>query len=73
MTKLTVTCRDFKPLHRNSLRGFATIRINEMRLEIRDVAIHEKGESRWAQLPVSAAVVRAVLEFAPAAFECEEV
>jgi hypothetical protein len=107
MTKLTVTCRDFKPLHRNSLRGFATIRINEMRLEIRDVAIHDKGESRWAQLPAkpqirdgelvhdergrvqyfhlmdfdsravsdafSAAVVRAVLEFAPAAFECEEV
>jgi hypothetical protein len=88
------------------LRGFAEIRINELHLTIRDVAIHEKGECRWAQLPAkpqirdgelvhdehgkiqyfnlmsfdnravsdafSVAVIRALLEFAPAAFELEE-
>jgi hypothetical protein len=107
MTKLSVSCRAFRPLHRNTLRGFCKIRIDELRLVIRDVALHEKGGARWAQLPAkpqirdgelvhdergkieyfplmnfdsrtvsdafSAAVVRAVLEFAPAAFEPEEV
>jgi len=104
--KLTITCRGFYPLHRNTLRGFCEIRINELRLVIRDIAVHEKGNARWAQLPsrlqirdgelvhdadgkiqyvhlmnfdsravsdaFSAAVIRAVLEFAPAAFEKEE-
>lgn len=51
MAKLSITVRDFKPLHRNTLRGFAVIRIPEMCLTIRDVAIHVMGDSRWAQLP----------------------
>jgi hypothetical protein len=51
MSKLTVICTDFKPLVRNTLRGFATIRIAEMRMVIHDVAIHQKGDARWAQLP----------------------
>jgi hypothetical protein len=50
-SKLTVTCESFHPLARNTLRGFAEISIAEMRLTIRDVAIHQKGASRWAQLP----------------------
>jgi hypothetical protein len=92
-------------LVRNTLRGFAEISVAEMRLRIRDVAIHEKGESRWAQLPAkpqikdgslvkdvtgkvqyvhipdfdsrevrdafSRAVVQAVLERAPEAFNGE--
>jgi hypothetical protein len=49
--KLTVTCESFRPLVRNTLRGFAEITIAEMRLTIRDIAIHEKNEARWAQLP----------------------
>jgi hypothetical protein len=49
--KLTIICESFHPLVRNTLRGFAEISIAEMRLKIRDVAIHEKGESRWAALP----------------------
>jgi hypothetical protein len=51
MRKLAITCSESTPVHRNTLRGFATIRIAEMRLEIRDVAIHEMGGSCWAQLP----------------------
>jgi hypothetical protein len=49
--KLTVTCESFHPLVRNTLRGFATIAIADLRLKIHDVAIHQKGEARWAQLP----------------------
>ena len=49
--KLRVTCESFRPLVRNTLRGFAEITISEMRLKIRDVAIHQKGDARWAQLP----------------------
>jgi hypothetical protein len=104
---LTISCRGFRPLCRNTLRGFAEIRIDELCLTIRDIAIHERGSARWVQLPAkpqlrdgelvhdsdgkiqyfhlmsfdsravsdafSAAVIRALLEFAPAAFECEEV
>jgi hypothetical protein len=49
--KLTITCQGFHPLVRNTLRGFASITIAELKLTIHDVAVHEKGESRWAQLP----------------------
>jgi hypothetical protein len=51
VSKLSITVADFRPLKKNTLRGFCTIRISELRLEIREVAIHQKGESRWAQLP----------------------
>jgi hypothetical protein len=42
---------DFHPLHRNTLRGFARVEIAELKLEIGDIAVHEKGAARWAQLP----------------------
>jgi hypothetical protein len=54
--KLTVTCESFRPLVRNTLRGFAEITIAELRLKVRDIAIHEKGEARWAQLPSKAQI-----------------
>jgi hypothetical protein len=49
--KLTVECTAFQPVRRNSLYGFATIRVAEMMMSFRDVAIHQHGDSRWAQLP----------------------
>lgn len=51
MAKLNVTCTDFRDLQRNTLLGFATIRIAEMRISVSDVAVHEKNGKRWAQLP----------------------
>jgi hypothetical protein len=51
MAKFKVTCIDFKCIGRNTLCGFATIRVAELRLTIKDVAVHEKGDARWAQLP----------------------
>jgi hypothetical protein len=44
-------CTEFKPLVRNTLRGFAEISVAELRLTIKDVAVHRKGERCWAQLP----------------------
>ena len=49
--KLTVECVEFKVLEKNTLRGFAEIRIPGMRMRIKDIAIHEKGGRRWAALP----------------------
>ena len=51
MSKLRVHCTDFRPLRRNTLQGFAVIEIAELKLTVRDVAIHQKGDARWAQLP----------------------
>jgi hypothetical protein len=56
--KLTVTCTDFRPMRRNTLCGFAKVRINEMHLVIHDVAIHRKGDSRWAQLPAKPQITK---------------
>jgi len=56
--KFTVSCREFKPVVRNTLRGFADIRIAEMRLDIKDVAIYAKGESRWAALAANPMIDR---------------
>jgi hypothetical protein len=50
-SKLTVKCREFKPLIRNTLRGFAEVHIGELRLTIKDVAVHVKGGRCWAQVP----------------------
>lgn len=49
--KLTIVTKDWKPFHRNTLRGFCTVVIEEVRLNIHDVTIHVRGDSRWAGLP----------------------
>ena len=49
--KLSVVCADWRPLRRNTLCGFARVRIAELDLTIHDVAVHQKGDRLWAQLP----------------------
>lgn len=56
--KFSVVCEEFRPMRRNTLMGFATVRIAELRLTIRDVAIHQKGDARWAQLPAKPMIDR---------------
>src|SRR5262249_57733196 len=52
MPKLSITCTEFKPFVRNTLRGFATIIIAEMKLEIREIHVHEHERgARWAVPP----------------------
>jgi hypothetical protein len=45
---LPVTLLAWKPLRRNSLRGFAKVRVGRT-LILHDVAVHQAGERRWAQ------------------------
>jgi hypothetical protein len=49
--KHSITCVNFRPVSKNTLIGFASIRIDQIKLMIRDVALHRKGSGRWAQLP----------------------
>jgi len=50
--KVSIACTDFRPFHRNTLRGFATVKLPDLRLTIRDIAVHQHTSgSRWAQLP----------------------
>lgn len=49
--KLSIVCVDWRRLHKNTLCGFARIRIAELDLTIHDVAVHQKGDRLWAQLP----------------------
>jgi hypothetical protein len=48
VAKFTITCVAFKPVTRNTLRGFATIRVGELRMEIRELEVHEhENGARW--------------------------
>ena len=42
--------REFRPLNKNSLRGFATIELPNG-LTIRDVSLHTSNGKSWASLP----------------------
>lgn len=49
--KLSITCIGFRPCCRNTLRGFADVRIEQMHLILHELAVHEKNGKAWAQLP----------------------
>jgi hypothetical protein len=49
--KLTVRVTSWKPLHRNTLRGFAAVKVEELRLSFFEVAVHSRDGRSWAQLP----------------------
>jgi hypothetical protein len=42
---------EFRPLNKNTLRGFADVVLPLTRLCIRDVAIHKIGDRCWINLP----------------------
>ena len=42
---------DFRPYVKNTLQGFLTIRMTNVGLEIRDLALHKQNGKRWLQLP----------------------
>ena len=51
MSKFTVRIECFTPRCKNTLRGFAMIKIEEPHLFVHDVAVHTKNGQTWAQLP----------------------
>jgi hypothetical protein len=46
-----VICLDWRPCNRNTLRGFAKIKIPAWGLILDGVAVHTKEDKSWAQLP----------------------
>jgi hypothetical protein len=42
---------EWREVRRNTLRGFAKIRVPEWRMIISDIALHEKDGRRWVLLP----------------------
>ena len=58
MSKLTLECRGFRPVVKNTLRGFCEIHVKDMALTIKDVALHEKNSSRWASLPAKPMIAK---------------
>jgi hypothetical protein len=57
-TKLSVQVDAFKPLKSNTLHGFCDVTVAEMHLKIRDLAVHEKNNSRWVGLPAKPLITR---------------
>ncbi len=51
MTRRSGRCTAWRPCERGTLRSFADIFLPSLHLEIRDIAVHEKNEKRWVQLP----------------------
>ena len=49
--KHQIDCVSFKPLRKGTLVGFADITISELKLTIRNVTLHQRGDSRWASPP----------------------
>jgi hypothetical protein len=49
--KLTVRIEEFTPRRSNTLFGFVTIVIPEMRLRIIDLPVYESGGRQWVNLP----------------------
>jgi hypothetical protein len=48
---MAVEIVNFRAYHKNTLRGFTTLLMPTLGLEIRDVTIHEKNGSKWLGLP----------------------
>jgi hypothetical protein len=51
MTKLTLTCKSFTPISKNSLIGKADIYIEQLRMTARGVLILSSNGKQWASLP----------------------
>jgi hypothetical protein len=50
--------RGWRPLHKNSLRGFATVEVLPLGLTIQDIAVNVSHGKPWASLPRKPALDR---------------
>jgi hypothetical protein len=48
---IAIEIAEFRVHSKNTLQGFVTVRLTNIGLEIRDLALHEKNGDRWFQLP----------------------
>ena len=51
MTKSTISIVSFDPTHRRPLIGFVNIRVDQWKLTIFDLPVHEDGDGRWVGMP----------------------
>ncbi|MCD6516442.1 MAG: septation protein SpoVG family protein [Candidatus Aminicenantes bacterium] len=42
---------EFKERQQNTLQGFVTIQMTNIGLEIRNITVHQKNDSRWIGMP----------------------
>jgi hypothetical protein len=49
--KFSIEVTGFKRFERGTLLGFCDIVIRELRLKVHEVALHQKGDARWAAMP----------------------
>jgi len=56
--KLTVQVEAFKPLRSNTLFGFCTFVIPEVRLRVIDATVHQSHGRRWIGLPAKPQIDR---------------
>jgi|AntAceMinimDraft_16_1070373.scaffolds.fasta_scaffold61780_1 hypothetical protein len=46
-----IKIESFKEYKKNTLQGFVTVKLTTIGLEIRDITVHNKNDSRWIGLP----------------------
>jgi hypothetical protein len=64
--KFTVKVTEFRPFRRNTLRGFATVHVDEPQLTLHDIAVHQHdSDARWVGLPAKPIVAPAATSNAP--------
>jgi hypothetical protein len=51
MTKSTISIVSFDPTHRHPLIGFASVRVDQWKLTIFDLPVHEDSDGRWVGMP----------------------
>ena len=49
--KLSIEVTAFERFEKGTLVGFCEIIIRELRIKVNEVALHQKGEARWAAMP----------------------
>lgn len=49
--RFSIFVEGFRPYHSNTLRGFITIVIPEIKLRIVDLTVHEMNGKRWISMP----------------------
>jgi hypothetical protein len=55
---MTITATDWRPLVKNTLRGFVTLTIEPGGIVLKECALHEKEGKRWVGLPAKPQVDR---------------
>jgi hypothetical protein len=49
--RMAIEILEFRPVAKGYLQGFITVKIPKIGMEIRDIALFEKGGGKWVNLP----------------------